>query len=193
MASDRKQARAAALQSIQKAARPLFEEGGFAATSIEKVARQASISVGAVYLYFKSKEDLYASLVPEWIGSLVTALDAAGGPNGLEKLWAKLWSWQRENEEAARAILFFGQPGIKKQLNDTTMSSVQTALAAVETAIHDRLPASKRAAANAKLVWTTFLGALAFETSAHNLGEANGLNLEKLLIGALDVGVGART
>lgn len=188
MASDRKQARTTALLSIQQAAKPLFEQGGFAATSIEKVARQAGISVGAVYLYFKSKEDLYASLVPGWVGGLAVELTKVNG--GLDKVWTKLWAWHHENPEAAHAVLFLGQPNLQKQLHATTMSSVQTALAAVETAIQDQLP-SKRGAANAKLVWAAFLGALTFMASTENLNDTRNLDLEKLLLSALEAGVRA--
>ena len=65
-AQDRKQQeRQARRRRIQRAAREVFAEKGFTKTSIEQVARQASLSVGAIYLYFRSKEDLYVSLLEE--------------------------------------------------------------------------------------------------------------------------------
>ncbi len=41
----------------------LFYKKGFVATTIEDIAAAAEISKGTVYLYFKSKDDLYYSLV----------------------------------------------------------------------------------------------------------------------------------
>jgi len=45
-------------QSIIKAARIVFESRGYDGTTISDVAQRANISVGAVYLYFKNKEEL---------------------------------------------------------------------------------------------------------------------------------------
>src|SRR5256885_1243159 len=57
--------RAARRRKIQRVARRIFAERGFAGTTIEDIARKANFSVGAIYLYFKSKEDLYLSLLQE--------------------------------------------------------------------------------------------------------------------------------
>lgn len=49
------------LEEIQAAARGLFFRKGLKATSMEKISNEAGVSKGTVYLYFKSKEDLYIS------------------------------------------------------------------------------------------------------------------------------------
>ncbi|AEB06904.1 regulatory protein TetR [Coriobacterium glomerans PW2] len=41
----------------------LFAEHGYSATSINDIARDAHISIGAMYSYFASKEDLYFTIV----------------------------------------------------------------------------------------------------------------------------------
>jgi TetR/AcrR family transcriptional regulator len=51
------------IRDIQDAAKKLFFSNGFQHTSMELIAKQAGISKGAVYLYFKNKEDLYLSLM----------------------------------------------------------------------------------------------------------------------------------
>lgn len=45
--------------SILDAARALFSREGYSATSVDDVAAEAGIGKGTVYLYFKSKEELY--------------------------------------------------------------------------------------------------------------------------------------
>ncbi len=45
--------------SILNAARTVFSRDGYAASSVEDVAVQAGIAKGTVYLYFKSKEEMY--------------------------------------------------------------------------------------------------------------------------------------
>src|SRR5581483_8081518 len=52
--------------SILDAARAVFSRDGYAASSVEDVAAEAGIAKGTVYLYFKSKEELYlAALLRE--------------------------------------------------------------------------------------------------------------------------------
>jgi AcrR family transcriptional regulator len=47
---------------ILEAARRLFETRGFLNTTLADVAKEAEISVGLIYRYFDSKEDIFASL-----------------------------------------------------------------------------------------------------------------------------------
>ena len=49
-------------QQIIVAAKRVFSEKGFSKTTMEDIAREAELSPGTLYLYFKNKDDLYASL-----------------------------------------------------------------------------------------------------------------------------------
>ena len=49
-------------QDILEAARRVFESKGFLNTTLQDVAKEAEISVGLIYRYFQSKEDMFASL-----------------------------------------------------------------------------------------------------------------------------------
>ncbi|WP_243146645.1 helix-turn-helix domain-containing protein [Scytonema sp. UIC 10036] len=55
--------RRATTEQILKAAMSLFCEKGDRSTSIEDVAKQAQISKGLLYHYFKGKEDLLSAIV----------------------------------------------------------------------------------------------------------------------------------
>ncbi len=57
-------------RSILAAARKIFFEHGMQAASMDAVAEAAELSKGALYLYFKSKEDLYVSLLEEGLSIL---------------------------------------------------------------------------------------------------------------------------
>ncbi len=57
-------------KAIIKAARKVFFEKGLHAASMDEIAELAELSKGALYLYFKSKEDLYASLLEEGLAIL---------------------------------------------------------------------------------------------------------------------------
>jgi len=51
--------------TILKAAETLFAQKGYHQTSIEEIADLAEVSTGAVYFYFKNKEDLLITLMQE--------------------------------------------------------------------------------------------------------------------------------
>jgi AcrR family transcriptional regulator len=48
---------------ITQAALEAFTEKGYAATRVEEVARRAGVSKGLMYLYFKTKEELFKAVV----------------------------------------------------------------------------------------------------------------------------------
>ncbi len=66
-------------QEITEAAFLAFAEKGYAATRVEEVARRAGVSKGLLYLYFKTKEELFKavikSVVIRRVDALVTALE----------------------------------------------------------------------------------------------------------------------
>ena len=59
----RKREKEARKLTILKAARKLFFEKGFKDVTVAHIARKAELSKGAVYLYFHSKEEIYAQIL----------------------------------------------------------------------------------------------------------------------------------
>jgi AcrR family transcriptional regulator len=49
-------------QQIMVAAKRVFTDKGLSRTTMEDIAKEAELSPGTLYLYFKNKDDLYASL-----------------------------------------------------------------------------------------------------------------------------------
>jgi len=49
-------------QQIMVAAKRVFSLSGFSKSTMEDIAREAELSPGTIYLYFKNKDELYASL-----------------------------------------------------------------------------------------------------------------------------------
>ena len=49
-------------QQIMVAAKRVFSDKGFNKATMEDIAQEAELSPGTLYLYFKNKEELYASL-----------------------------------------------------------------------------------------------------------------------------------
>lgn len=59
----RKKERLARRNQILKAARKLFFDKGYKPITIDHIARKAELSKGAVYLYFRSKEEIYIQIL----------------------------------------------------------------------------------------------------------------------------------
>ena len=62
---------------ILDAARALLLEKGLDATSINQIAKRSDLSVGAIYFYFKDKEELFAALQVEGLELLHQAIGEA--------------------------------------------------------------------------------------------------------------------
>ncbi|MDH5649796.1 MAG: TetR/AcrR family transcriptional regulator, partial [Gammaproteobacteria bacterium] len=93
---------------IVDAALTLFVERGFAATRLDEVAREAGISKGTLYLYFKNKEDLFRAVVQELV---LPELDKAekmidshdGSAEALLRQLVKEW-WRNVGESRLSGI-----------------------------------------------------------------------------------------
>jgi len=61
-------------QEITDAAFSAFAENGYAATRVEEVAKRAGVSKGLMYLYFKTKEELFKAVIRSVVMRRVDAL-----------------------------------------------------------------------------------------------------------------------
>ena len=59
---------------ITEAALEAFAEKGYAATRVDEVARRAGVSKGLLYLYFKTKEDLFKAVIRSFLSPKIDAL-----------------------------------------------------------------------------------------------------------------------
>lgn len=175
-AHDRKrQEREARRHRIQDAARPVFFERGFARASIEDIAKQAQLSVGAIYLYFKSKEDLYLSILERSLRALGESLDKANDPR---TAWDQLAAWAAAEPECARALAMVARPELRATLTQEVADGLAVAIhqvrsaliASVTRAVNSRAYRSCDAGAVGETLWATFLGATAVAAAAGNVG-----------------------
>jgi AcrR family transcriptional regulator len=61
---------------ITAAAMQAFADKGYDATRVEEVARRAGVSKGLLYLYFKTKEELFKAVVRSFVSSRLDSLEA---------------------------------------------------------------------------------------------------------------------
>ena len=70
-------------QEITAAAFDAFAENGYASTRVEEVAKRAGISKGLMYLYFKTKEELFKAVIKSVVVPRIDALTTALEENEL--------------------------------------------------------------------------------------------------------------
>lgn len=182
-AQERKaQERQARRRRIQEAARTVFAERGYTGASIELIARAAQLSVGAIYLYFRSKEDLYVSLVEDTL----TVFDVEMGQvraqievsRRLHETWSILVRWAERDPEGPRILRLLAQPAIRPQLSDEVVAAVSSGIsriqdhmgACVADGIHAGIYRQVNAREIADLAWSVLLGSLDAAEMHTNLG-----------------------
>ena len=70
-------------QRIKNAALKLMSEKGYFATSSNEIAREAGVSIGTFYSYFKDKKELYAELVDDIYTAVLTPINLNELPDDL--------------------------------------------------------------------------------------------------------------
>ncbi|CAN5651783.1 hypothetical protein BH11MYX1_BH11MYX1_28770 [soil metagenome] len=172
-AQERKaQERQARRRRIQEAARTVFAERGYGGASIELIARAAQLSVGAIYLYFRSKEDLYVSLIED----ALTVFDVEMGQvrehteaaKRLHDTWSILVRWAERDAEGPRILRLLAQPAVRPQLSDEVVAAVSSGIARIQDhlgacvadGIHANLYRQVNAREIADLAWSLLLGSL---------------------------------
>lgn len=62
---------------ILEAALKVIAENGFHGSQVSKIAKEAGIADGTVYLYFKNKEDILISLFQQRLGNLISLFNSS--------------------------------------------------------------------------------------------------------------------
>jgi AcrR family transcriptional regulator len=182
-AQERKaQERQARRRRIQEAARTVFADKGYAGASIELIARAAQLSVGAIYLYFRSKEDLYVSLVEEALTlfdvEMAQVRESTDVNRRLRDTWGLIVAWAERDAEGPRILRLLAQPGVRKQLSDEVVAAVSGGLARLQAhfgaciadGIHAGIYRQVNAREVADLAWSVLLGSLDAAEMQANLG-----------------------
>ena len=94
----KKREKSARRQAILDAARKVFFEKGFHATTMVQIAEVAELSKGSLYLYFPTKEELYVSILLEGLEILRRRFEKA--VRGVE-------DWERQIRNIGKAYYSF--------------------------------------------------------------------------------------
>ncbi len=157
---------------ILKTALKLFSQKGYYATSIDDITREAGISKGLIYNYFKSKEEIFFELAEHWNEfmnnpSFEDALSRVISEDmSLSEKLICVWDetvnqWTAENLDSSK----------NEALRDKMKEKAKNSLSIVEEIIYKTKPDIDPgiAAAFSRLWWSQIDGLVAYFVSYHIL------------------------
>jgi TetR/AcrR family transcriptional regulator len=175
----RKREREIRRESAIDAAMGIYEEEGYHAITMEKIAERAELSRAALYLYFKSKEEILVSAVVAHSDYFAEVLkdvyDNRESTKGqlLEKLWECFQKFYEKDPAAFTAWQYLHQSDVignlSMELRDILHEAGAKVVALqhriVEYAISQRVFIDCDHRALSEVLWSTFLGIIYIERS----------------------------
>jgi AcrR family transcriptional regulator len=166
-------------QQIIVAAKRVFSEKGFNKATMEDIAKEAELSPGTLYLYFKNKEELYASLslrILQYLHIRVTHVNEETDLSTEEKLKALMDAMYDVYDFDPLIIInmFHLQSSeTLKNLSDTLMVEIKDlskksigAIAKIfEEGVNSGTFVSHHPVALADIFWSMFSGVILWEAS----------------------------
>ena len=96
-------------ETILDAARKLFKDKGFEATTVDEIAALAELGKGTIYSYFKSKDEIYIAILEtefevlkEWMNQAIA--NATSAVNALNNLYETFIQYNRERRGFIEAV-----------------------------------------------------------------------------------------
>lgn len=177
-------------RQIMRAAHNVFSIKGFTKTTMEDIAREAELSPGTLYLYFKNKDELYASLSVEVLERLYEKLKRvyikeARNPNvRIDHLKQSLYDvyqvdplillnlFHLQSSEILRNLA----PPMLTTIRDLSKQSLEIISKIFAEGIENKVFIEKHPAALSDVMWALFSGIVMWEESKRiirNKREAN--------------------
>ena len=177
-------------RQIMRAAHNVFSNKGFTKTTMEDIAREAELSPGTLYLYFKNKDELYASLSVEVLERLHEKLKRvyikeARNPNvRIDHLKQSLYDvyqvdplillnlFHLQSSEILRNLA----PPMLTTIRDLSKQSLEIISKIFAEGIEKKVFIEKHPAALSDVMWALFSGIVMWEESKRiirNKREAN--------------------
>jgi AcrR family transcriptional regulator len=155
---------------ILDTARSLLLEKGLNATSINQIAKRSEMSVGAIYFYFKDKEELFAALQVEGLELLSQAIRQAVNDSSLpeDKIRSIASAYLKFSEEhknyfdiinyflASPETIF--SPELKSRIDEHGNDSILFLTEAIREGIGDDIFKAVDPRRQALILWSAFHG-----------------------------------
>jgi len=171
-------------QDILVAAKRVFSDKGFERSTIEDIAREAELSPGTLYLYFKNKDELYASLTVRVLQFMSVRLAHAIEEPGLnyDRKLANLIDAMFDIYEFDPVILnnmFHLQssetlrdlsPELIEEINTLSRKSLRTIAAVFQEGMDEGRILRRHPTALADIFWSMFTGSVLWKETKQMIG-----------------------
>ncbi len=175
----RKREREVRRDSAIDAAMSIYEEEGYHAITMEKIAERAELSRAALYLYFKNKEEILVSAIVAHSDYFAQVLQEVYDNREsirdqlLEKLWECFQKFYDKDPTSFTAWQYFHQsdvignlsPELRDVLHEAGAKVVALHHKIVEYAIAQKIFIDCDHRALAEVLWSSFLGIIYIEQS----------------------------
>ncbi|MCK4988075.1 MAG: TetR/AcrR family transcriptional regulator [Desulfobacterales bacterium] len=183
IAERRKRERLMRQKMIQEAALELFIKKGFYSVKMEDISERAELSIATLYLYFKSKDDLYASLIEIALQYLHDQIQAIFASKSLDPK-AKILGFKEglyktyQLHPTIFRIIFHVQlydtltsidPKILDRLNGTTQKIMRMIADTYKAGVRQGKFKYVNTTAIVDILWATFAGLVLWEDSKQKL------------------------
>jgi AcrR family transcriptional regulator len=181
---------------IIDAAEKLFFSKGFASSTMDEVAKEAEYSKGTLYLYFKSKEDLYLAITVRGMKILEQLFKEAlkSSENGLcktRKMGETYFDFAHKYPNYFNAMVYFESSGIKideettsaKTCEEQGKRTLQPVAEAVQEGIKDQsIRADLDPLQVATVLWAHCTGVITvISQRGKHIEENHGVNVSDLI------------
>lgn len=179
----RAEERDARRRAILAAAKRVYARRGFLAATVDEIAAEARVSVGTIYLYYRSKEDLYASLLFESmavftreLGRILSSRRSAQAK--LRATWEFFARFRRRHPDAYRIFFLFHEPSFTaavpaatlRELNRAAGRNFALGAAIVEEGMGAGIYRRGDPRAVVDVLWGMFMGLVHLYETRENLG-----------------------
>ncbi len=172
-------------QQIMVAAKRVFSEKGFNKATMEDIAQEAELSPGTLYLYFKNKEELYASLSLRILQYLLIRVEHvidekdAGPDQKLKSLMEAMYDvyefdpliiinmFHLQSSETLKNL----SPELMDQIKDLSRKSLSLIATIFRDGVEQDLFIDRHAVALADTFWALFSGVVLWLTSKKIIDE----------------------
>ena len=172
-------------QQIMVAAKRVFSVKGFTKATMEDIAKEAELSPGTLYLYFKNKDELYASLSLRILQYLLIRLEHVNAEPDLtpdlmiESLKEAMYDvyefdplilvnmFHLQSSEALKNLT----PELLAEIKELSRNSLNTMAKIFEDGISKGAFVEKNPSAFSNIIWAMFSGIVLWEESKRILNE----------------------
>jgi len=174
-------------EQILDAARKVFAKRGFKGATIEDIAGEAELSTGTLYLYFKSKDEMYFSLNMKILTFLNEKLQKLKDRKNLSlnrriRECMTIFLQMYDYDPFAVRFLFHIQTGedlrdlsadVKSELIQLSQTAIRTTAAIITGSAQEELTVKGHPMALAEILWSVFSGLIIWEESKAALNGRN--------------------